>query len=248
MTASRRAAVFVPCDASSRSLAFSGAAIVRRAGGLADAQNSVDRRSRSRPVRRRLHGQIRAHTRSDRRPPSPEPEVGTRIGVWRQPAGLTQTPIWPGVAPDQAGVEQPPESILTKSTPEAIGGATSQAAFDVARPDHDGLPAQGPQHGRGDRRLPRRGFQILALTIEGTEICDWITSKGITCILSKYASRHEPSLGQDLPLRRHARGPARPSGRPAHHPPGPRPRRRPAGRSEQDRRHGLLAPAAIWSP
>jgi acetyl esterase/lipase len=34
--------------------------------------------------------------------------------------------------------------------------------------------------------LPGGGFQVLALELEGTEACDWLTSKGITCVLLKY--------------------------------------------------------------
>lgn len=118
--------------------------------------------------------------------PDPEPEIGTRVGIWRQPDGLTQTPIWPGVAPDQAGIVQPPESILTKQTPEAIDGDTSQAAFDVSVPTMTVFPPKGRNTGAAIVVFPGGGFKIVALTIEGTEICDWITSKGITCILSKY--------------------------------------------------------------
>ena len=115
-----------------------------------------------------------------------EPEIGTLVGVWRQPDGLIQSPIWPGVAPDQAGIVQPPESILTKHTPEAIDGDTSQAAFDVSVPTMTVFPPKGRNTGAAIVVFPGGGFKIVALTIEGTEICDWITSKGITCILSKY--------------------------------------------------------------
>jgi len=34
--------------------------------------------------------------------------------------------------------------------------------------------------------LPGGGYQILAIDLEGTEVCDWLTSKGITCVLLKY--------------------------------------------------------------
>jgi acetyl esterase/lipase len=30
------------------------------------------------------------------------------------------------------------------------------------------------------------GYQILAIDLEGTEVCDWLTSRGITCVLLKY--------------------------------------------------------------
>jgi acetyl esterase/lipase len=34
--------------------------------------------------------------------------------------------------------------------------------------------------------FPGGGFQFLAMDLEGTEICDWLTSLGITCVLLKY--------------------------------------------------------------
>ena len=30
--------------------------------------------------------------------------------------------------------------------------------------------------------FPGGGFQILAVDLEGTEVCDWLTSRGIVCI------------------------------------------------------------------
>ena len=34
--------------------------------------------------------------------------------------------------------------------------------------------------------FPGGGYRILAIDLEGTEICNWLTSKGITCVLLKY--------------------------------------------------------------
>jgi acetyl esterase/lipase len=34
--------------------------------------------------------------------------------------------------------------------------------------------------------FPGGGYQILAIDLEGTEVCDWLMQKGITCILLKY--------------------------------------------------------------
>lgn len=119
-------------------------------------------------------------------PAAAPPEVGTRIGVWRQPEGLIQSPIWPGTAPDMAGVEQPAESVLTRATPEALEGDVSQAVLNVSVPTMTVFPPKGRNTGAAIVVFPGGGFKALAVTIEGTEICGWITSKGITCILSKY--------------------------------------------------------------
>jgi acetyl esterase/lipase len=34
--------------------------------------------------------------------------------------------------------------------------------------------------------FPGGGYQILAIDIEGSEVCDWLTPLGITCVLLKY--------------------------------------------------------------
>ena len=40
--------------------------------------------------------------------------------------------------------------------------------------------------------FPGGGYQVLAIDLEGTEVCDWLTSKGITCVLLKYRVPGEP--------------------------------------------------------
>src|SRR2546426_11684869 len=34
--------------------------------------------------------------------------------------------------------------------------------------------------------FPGAGYSVLAIDLEGTEVCDWLTSRGITCVLVKY--------------------------------------------------------------
>ncbi len=45
---------------------------------------------------------------------------------------------------------------------------------------------QGKNTGVAVVVFPGGGYQILAIDLEGTEVCDWLTSKGITCVLLKY--------------------------------------------------------------
>jgi acetyl esterase/lipase len=44
--------------------------------------------------------------------------------------------------------------------------------------------------------FPGGGFQILAMDLEGTEVCDWLTAKGITCVLLKYRVPSTPYVWQ----------------------------------------------------
>lgn len=109
-----------------------------------------------------------------------------KIGVWQPPSGLKQTSIWPNGAPDRAGASLRSESVLTAETPEALSGHTSEAVFDVSEPTMTVFPPKGKNSGVTIIVFPGGGFKVLAITLEGTEICDWITAKGMTCILSKY--------------------------------------------------------------
>jgi acetyl esterase/lipase len=34
--------------------------------------------------------------------------------------------------------------------------------------------------------FPGGGYKILAIDLEGTEVCDWLASRGLTCVLLKY--------------------------------------------------------------
>jgi acetyl esterase/lipase len=47
-------------------------------------------------------------------------------------------------------------------------------------------PPKGRNTGAAVVVFPGGGFVMLAITLEGTEICDWFASRGMTCILSKY--------------------------------------------------------------
>jgi acetyl esterase/lipase len=45
---------------------------------------------------------------------------------------------------------------------------------------------QGSNTGAAVVVFPGGGYNVLAIDLEGTEACDWLTSKGITCVLLKY--------------------------------------------------------------
>jgi acetyl esterase/lipase len=96
--------------------------------------------------------------------------------VWQPPAGLQQVPIWPNGAPDMKDMPFPPESLKPGK----------QTIINVSRPTMTIFPPKGENTGVAMVVFPGGGFRILAMDLEGTELCDWITAKGITCVLSKY--------------------------------------------------------------
>jgi acetyl esterase/lipase len=55
----------------------------------------------------------------------------------------------------------------------------------VRDPQGDPDPA-GNEYGNCGCRVSRGGYKGLAIDLEGTEVCDWLTAKGITCVVLKY--------------------------------------------------------------
>ncbi|MBV8807698.1 MAG: alpha/beta hydrolase [Acidobacteriaceae bacterium] len=95
---------------------------------------------------------------------------------WQPSPGHTQTPIWAGTAPDaQFG---PPAN--TETVPEA------GEVDNVSRPTITVYSPNGKNTGAAVIVFPGGGYFVLAIDLEGTEVCDWLTSKGITCVLLKY--------------------------------------------------------------
>ena len=114
----------------------------------------------------------------------PQPPIET-IGAWQAPPGSRQLRIWPGSAPDGTFRSQPAESVQTFDDPAAIGGK-SQAVLNIAVPTMTIFPAKGTKTRTAVIVFPGGGFQKVFIDLEGTEICGWLTAKGITCIVSKY--------------------------------------------------------------
>ena len=108
------------------------------------------------------------------------------VGVWQPPSGLKQISIWPNGAPDMEGVSQPAERVEVTKAPDVVAGHPYTAVYDVTSPTMTVFPHKGRNTGAAMVVFPGGGFKLLAMDLEGTEICDWMTAKGITCVLLKY--------------------------------------------------------------
>ncbi|MEP6729424.1 MAG: alpha/beta hydrolase [bacterium] len=103
--------------------------------------------------------------------------------AWQPAQGLVQVPIWPGAVPDALPVARAEE---TKIIETLVGGRTWVRVDKVSRPTMTVYPPKGKNTGAAVVVFPGGGYQILAIDLEGSEVCDWLTSKGITCVLLKY--------------------------------------------------------------
>jgi acetyl esterase/lipase len=99
---------------------------------------------------------------------------------WEPSAGHVQRPLWPGAVPD----------ALPHPLPETVGPPKDRdwwpRANDVSRPTMTMYPPKGRNTGVAVIVFPGGGYRFLAMDLEGTEVCDWLTARGITCVLLKY--------------------------------------------------------------
>jgi acetyl esterase/lipase len=110
--------------------------------------------------------------------------LNAQTNVWQPSPGHTQIPIWPDAAPN-AGTQpiKGPEEVKHLTTPE---GVKWTAALNVTRPTMTVYSPKETNTGVAAVVLPGGGYTSLAMDLEGTEICDWLTSRGITAVLLKY--------------------------------------------------------------
>jgi acetyl esterase/lipase len=105
--------------------------------------------------------------------------------AWQPSPGHTQVPIWPGAVPDPQPVARP-EAAETSGKDFLVAGRPAVAVSNVTRPTATVYSPNGKNTGAAVVVFPGGGYQILAIDLEGTDVCDWLTPKGITCVLLKY--------------------------------------------------------------
>jgi len=109
--------------------------------------------------------------------------------AWQPSPGHIQIPIWPAAAPDAQQVKEPevPKTALDASGgKQLVGGRPWVYVEQVSRPTMTVYSPAGRNTGVAVVVFPGGGYNILAIDLEGTEACDWLTSRGITCVLLKY--------------------------------------------------------------
>ncbi len=108
---------------------------------------------------------------------------GVQALPWEPPAGHTQIPIWPGAAPDAIKMDGPEK---TSKGEGLIAGKTVLSATNISQPTITIFSPEGKNTGAAVIVFPGGGYKILAMDLEGTEVCKWFASRGITGVLLKY--------------------------------------------------------------
>ena len=118
-----------------------------------------------------------------------EPAIAAGQTPWQPSPGHTQIPIWPGAIPDARPVEGAEVSgtvVDSTGARRLVGGKPWIYVNRVSQPTMTVYSPAGRNTGAAVVVFPGGGYNILAIDLEGTEACDWLTSKGITCVLLKY--------------------------------------------------------------
>ena len=105
--------------------------------------------------------------------------------AWEPQPGHQQQRIWPGEAPDNLRGSGPEDDTQTVEN-HPVAGKPWVAVGNVVRPTMTVYAPAKNDSGAAVVVFPGGGYTILAIDLEGTEACDWLTSNGITCVLLKY--------------------------------------------------------------
>jgi acetyl esterase/lipase len=94
--------------------------------------------------------------------------------------------LWPKGAPGEKG-DLPPEADTTKPKDGLVAGKPVIRLGNVSNPTITIFaPPADKATGAAVLVCPGGGYHILAMDLEGTEVCEWLNSIGVTAVLLKY--------------------------------------------------------------
>ena len=113
-------------------------------------------------------------------PTTPRPKAAPPAAP--QPTTLS---LWPGTPPNAADDKQPEHE---ERVDELVAGKPYTLVHDVSTPTLTVYPPAPTTTNTGAAVMvfPGGGYKVLAIDLEGTEVCDWFTAKGVTCAVLKY--------------------------------------------------------------
>jgi acetyl esterase/lipase len=111
--------------------------------------------------------------------------AGAQPSGWPVGAGHTVLTLWPKGAPGPNTTTGTESDTSTTASPMVAGMPVSRVG-NVAVPTLTLFQPNGQNTGAAVVVFPGGSYSILAIDLEGTEVCDWLTTRGITCALLKY--------------------------------------------------------------
>jgi acetyl esterase/lipase len=104
---------------------------------------------------------------------------------WPPSADHVTLPLWPQAAPGPS-ISTGPEIDTTTVKDRAVAGRRVIRIGNVSVPTLTLYKPTVRNSGAAVVVFPGGSYKILAIDLEGTEVCDWLTSIGVTCVLVKY--------------------------------------------------------------
>jgi len=104
---------------------------------------------------------------------------------WQPPSGHLTLNLWPYGAPG-AQPSSGSEVDTTTTKDNLIAGKPVVRLGHVSTPTLTLYAPPEKNSGAAVVVFPGGSYRILAIDLEGTEVCDWLNTVGITCLLVKY--------------------------------------------------------------
>jgi acetyl esterase/lipase len=104
---------------------------------------------------------------------------------WQPPAGRLTLDLWANGAP-RSTPNPASEADQTTAKDNLIAGKPLVRLGNVSRPTLTLYSAKDPNSGAAIVVFPGGAYRILAIDLEGTEVCDWLIAIHVNCILVKY--------------------------------------------------------------
>jgi acetyl esterase/lipase len=105
--------------------------------------------------------------------------------TWQPAPGHLTLDLWPHGAPGAAATSAA-EVDTTTANDRLVAGKPVIRLGNVSTPTLTVYSPKQKNTGAAIVVFPGGAYHILAIDLEGTEVCDWLNSVGITCVLVKY--------------------------------------------------------------
>lgn len=115
--------------------------------------------------------------------------LAAQTPAWPPSSDHLTLPLWPNGAPGGSSAPTPergPEGDMTTAKDGRPGGRSVIRIGNVSSPTLTVFTPKTRNSGAAVVVFPGGGYKILAIDLEGTEVCDWLNGIGVTCIVVKY--------------------------------------------------------------
>lgn len=107
---------------------------------------------------------------------------------WQPAAGHEQIALWPGKPPGTHTPSDPETAAPVVGS--LVAGKPWTYVTNVSQPTLTLYAPKTDANGAAVVVFPGGGYRILAIDLEGTEVCDWLNARGIACLVLKYRVPH----------------------------------------------------------